>query len=234
MIYITGDVHAKFSPIAEFCDHFKTTKDDVLIILGDAGINFHGEEKDRKKKDYLGTLPITIFAVQGNHDRRPNTIASYKEKPYKGGIVYVEDDYANLLFAKCGEVFEIAGFKTLVIGGAYSIDKDFRIALNWPWFEDEQPSVEIRDLTEANIKKHDYEVDVVLSHTVPFSHIPFSGLPKLKNFEIDQSTEKWLDTIEKSLRYEHWYCGHFHLDRQIGRFTFMLDEVLPFGHFRKP
>ena len=39
MIYITGDTHGKFERIEQFCGKFKTSREDILIILGDAGIN---------------------------------------------------------------------------------------------------------------------------------------------------------------------------------------------------
>ncbi len=42
MIYLTGDTHGEFARIEAFCKRFGTCKDDVMIILGDAGINFDG------------------------------------------------------------------------------------------------------------------------------------------------------------------------------------------------
>lgn len=42
MLYITGDTHGSFSRVEMFCKRMDTTKEDVLIILGDAGINFSG------------------------------------------------------------------------------------------------------------------------------------------------------------------------------------------------
>lgn len=63
MIYITGDTHGDFRNVARFCEKMQTSKDDVLIILGDAGINYYGPEQDERKKKYLESLPITIFAT---------------------------------------------------------------------------------------------------------------------------------------------------------------------------
>ena len=40
MFYITGDTHGEFNRIKKFIYEHNTTKDDVLIILGDAGINY--------------------------------------------------------------------------------------------------------------------------------------------------------------------------------------------------
>lgn len=40
MIYITGDTHGEFQRILNFAERVHTSKEDVMIILGDAGINF--------------------------------------------------------------------------------------------------------------------------------------------------------------------------------------------------
>ena len=37
MIYITGDTHGDFSRIERFCEKFQPSRDDIMIILGDAG-----------------------------------------------------------------------------------------------------------------------------------------------------------------------------------------------------
>ena len=49
MIYITGDTHGDFFRIANFCARMNTKPDDIMIILGDAGINFYGGWRDRHK-----------------------------------------------------------------------------------------------------------------------------------------------------------------------------------------
>ena len=78
-----------------------------MIILGDAGINFSGGIRDMRKKEFLESLPITVFAIHGNHEQRPQTIEGYQEKVWHGGVVYQEEEYPSLLFAKDGEVFEL-------------------------------------------------------------------------------------------------------------------------------
>lgn len=87
MIYITGDTHGDFRNVARFYEKMQTNKDDVLIILGDAGINYYGGEQDTEKKEYLETLPITIFAIHGNHEMRPQTIPTCHEAEWNGGTV---------------------------------------------------------------------------------------------------------------------------------------------------
>ena len=46
MIYITGDKHANFEEVLNFCYVNKTSLDDTLIVLGDAGINYYANEND--------------------------------------------------------------------------------------------------------------------------------------------------------------------------------------------
>lgn len=41
MIYITGDKHGDIQEIEMFAKEHKTSKDDILILLGDAGFNYY-------------------------------------------------------------------------------------------------------------------------------------------------------------------------------------------------
>ena len=42
-LFITGDRHGRFDDLEYFCQANDTTEDDALIILGDAGILYYGE-----------------------------------------------------------------------------------------------------------------------------------------------------------------------------------------------
>ena len=153
MVYITGDKHGDYDQVFEFCYKNNTSKNDIMIVLGDAGINYYLDNKDYTLKNHLKELPITLFCIHGNHEERPYNIAGYKSKVFNNGIVYYEEKYPNILFAKDGEVYNFNGFYTLVIGGAYSVDKDYRLSNGWAWFKDEQPSKEIMKYVERQINK---------------------------------------------------------------------------------
>lgn len=229
MIYITGDTHARFERVVDFCNKMKTTKEDILIILGDAGINYYNGKKDILLKKLLADLPITLFCIHGNHEIRPNKIEGYKLVDYKGGKVWVQEEFPNLLFAKDGEIFEfkIGNFlyKTIVIGGAYSVDKYYRLMRGWNWFDDEQPNEEIKNFVEEQLELENWEIDIVLSHTCPLKYEPIEWFLKgLDQSTVDKSTEEWLDTIENSTRYKKWYCGHYHGSKKIDRLQFMFED----------
>ena len=153
MIVLTGDTHRDFDRIEVFCEENCTTKDDVLIILGDAGINFFLDESDENLKGWLSGLPITFFCVHGNHEERPFNIDTYEEQPWHGGLVYMEPKFPSLLFAKDGEIYDFGGSKAVVLGGAYSVDKFYRLYHGAPWFPDEQPDEEISGTPRRSLKK---------------------------------------------------------------------------------
>lgn len=61
MIYITGDTHREFTRILFLTYQNKTTIDDIIIILGDAGINFYDKETDDALKKTIITRTNYIF-----------------------------------------------------------------------------------------------------------------------------------------------------------------------------
>lgn len=204
MIYITGDTHGNFNRIKDFCRNNGTTKDDVLVILGDVGLNFypptqHGTKKTKKQ---LSDLPITLFCIHGNHECRPEHIASYEIAERFGGIVYVENNYPNILFARDGEIYNIEGKKCLVIGGAYSVDKylsgydwykrvvDFDIKV----FEDLAKVVNGDKISKRRVK----ELDSILEKAAPFE------IGWWKDEQPSSRTKtKILKTIEKQNEFDY-------------------------------
>ena len=215
MIYLTGDTHGDFRRIAQFCARMNTQPTDIMIILGDAGINFSGGWYDEHNKKFISKLPITLFCIHGNHERRPATIPSYREKEWHGGIVYVEEQFPSILFAKDGEVYDLNGLQAIAIGGAFSIDWMLRVP-GQSWWPDEQPSDEVKARVEDKLDQLGWKVDVVLSHTVPLKYEPVEVfLPGIDQSKVDKTTEQWLDGVEDRLLYSKWYAGHYHTEKLI-------------------
>jgi len=135
-----------------------------------------------------------------------------------------EDKYPHLLFALDGEIYNIEGHSYLVIGGAYSVDKFYRLENHWMWFEDEQPSEAIKAYVERQVEQN-RSIDYVLSHTCPFKYEPREAfLNQIDQSTVDDSTERWLDGIEEKLDYKAWFCGHWHINKHMDKMHFLLDK----------
>lgn len=222
MIYYTGDIHGAPWKIIDFCKKVKTTNNDTIVILGDVGANYYGDVRDTLFKKHLSSIKPTILCIHGNHEMRPSSIPTYKTKEWHGGTVWYETDYPTLLFAKDGEIYDIENIKHFVIGGAYSVDKPYRLAHGYGWWENEQPSAEIKAYVEEQIKRNQF--DVILSHTCPLKYEPIEMfLSMIDQQSVDKSTEIWLDSVEERVNYKAWFCGHWHTDKRIDKMHFLFD-----------
>ena len=224
--YITGDTHGNFNRINYFCEKFETSKEDILCILGDAGINYYLNKKDYMLKQVLQDMPITFFCIHGNHEERPFNISTYTTKKWNGGIVYYEEEFPNILFAKDGEIYNINGKSILVIGGAYSVDKEYRLLKGWSWFKDEQPNKEIVKYIEKQITKQRH-FDIVLTHTCPIKTEPrHMFLPFIDQSKVDKTTELLLQRIADWITFDNWYFGHFHGHWDNGKYHMLFEDYV--------
>ena len=224
--YITGDTHGNFNRIDYFCKRFETSKEDILCVLGDAGINYYLNKKDYMLKQVLQDMPITFFCVHGNHEERPFNISTYITKKWNEGTVYYEEEFPNILFAKDGEIYNINGKSILVIGGAYSVDKEYRLLKGWSWFKDEQPNKEIVKYIEKQITKQRH-FDIVLTHTCPIKTEPrHMFLPFIDQSKVDKTTELLLQRIADWITFDNWYFGHFHGHWDNGKYHMLFEDYV--------
>jgi len=225
MVYYTGDIHGGKYEIVRLCKRMNLTSDDIVVILGDVGANYYENERDHEIKRAFSRLKPTIFCIHGNHEIRPSNIPSYVTKQWNDGTVWYEEAYPNILFAKDGEIFTMDGLDHIVIGGAYSVDKFYRIMRHYGWWEDEQPSEEIKTYVEQQLAGR--HIDVILSHTCPFKYEPVEALlPMNGQSTVDTSTELWLDKIEETTQYDAWLCGHWHINKRIDKLQFLYHDVI--------
>ena len=152
MIYITGDTHGDMNRIVRFCERMETSQEDIMIILGDVGLNYYGDSRDRRNKEKVANLPITLFCIHGNHEMWPEDAGCYELINWHGGKVWRQPEFPNLIFAKDGEIYDLDGKKVIVLGGAYSVDKYYRLAHDYQWFPNEQPSAEIKKWQEKSVE----------------------------------------------------------------------------------
>lgn len=226
MIYITGDTHRDFTHIKKFCVEQNTTINDTMIILGDACINYMLDQHDVEFKTYLSKFPIKFFCVHGNHEQRPEAIMSYIYDDISG--TYYEEEFPNIQFARDGNIYEFNDKEYIVIGGAYSVDKEYRLLGNGKWWANEQPSQSVKEDVEWTLENIcEWHIDGVLSHTCPFKYEPIEMfLSGIDQRNVDDSTERWLDIIEERLKYDAWWCGHWHTDKNVDKMHFLFNDII--------
>ena len=204
-----------------------------MIVLGDAGINFFGGWKDAEYKRYIKKIPITFLLLTGNHDIRPahvtHSYCSGTPHPLLRGVMMQDSLAPNVLYTPMYGAFSLftggRWVKTFCICGAYSVDKSFRVACDYPWFSDEQ--LKTWEMKEAQEMIVDAQPEIILSHTCPHKYIPRDMfLTQVDQSTVDDTMERWLDGVEESVPYSRWYCGHWHTDRTVDRMRFMFNDIV--------
>lgn len=220
---ITGDTHGQ---VALRLEDIKQNRPDcppeetAIIILGDAGLNFYLNSSERSRKKRVEKLGYTIYCVRGNHEERPENLnfpIEYDKNVC--GEVYVDPEFSNLRFFFDGGEYIINGFTVLTLGGAYSVDKWYRLKSAVArgvgfsgWFKDELLTVEEMKNIEEKIKGKTY--NFIFSHTCPLSWEPNDlFLDCIDQSTVDKSMEIWLDKIREEVIWGTWLFGHYHADR---------------------
>ncbi len=214
MIRITGDTHGEIARFAENnINDADWDKTDYLIICGDFGYIFRNDDEERKNLDYLESKPYNICFCDGNHENF-DALFSYPIEKWNGG--YVHRIRNNIFHLMRGQVFNLDGKKIFTMGGAYSIDRYMR-KINVSYWNEEIPDNAEYNEAVKNLESNDKKVDIVISHTAPREIIYRMGnSPSLHDMELTG----FLEWIMYEVKFEHWYFGHWHVDKNVyGKFT---------------
>lgn len=228
-IFVTGDVHGEMQDLVYRAKCAKVTENDLIIILGDCGFEISsyfeegGKISQRDVSRQIWTrdnIPAMIFCVQGNHETPFNEMHGNRISLLGGNAI----ESNGIYFALNGEEYIINDKKFLVLGGAYSVDKFYRLRNGYPWWEREQPTNKEREEVLLKVKGKEY--DYILSHTCPYSFRPVDAfLSGLSQTDIDTSQEEFLQNVYNSISFNKWYCGHWHIEKEIDKIRFMYQEI---------
>ena len=225
-IFITGDTHGELQlgrlsskgwPLGR-----TLTKNDFVIICGDFGLiwdNVPGKTEQYWTK-WLNEKPWTTFAIDGNHENHPRLQALPIEEKFGSKVGKISD---SIYYLRRGEIYTINDKTFFCFGGAMSHDKHFR-KLNVSWWEEEVASFQEQEYAIENLKKHNNKVDYIITHTVPSDLLSVLGLSAFVH-GVD-ATGSFLNFIVKEIQYEHWFCGHLHMDKDMGKFSILWDKIM--------
>ena len=229
---ITGDTHGGMATITRVSNINRNMncipEESAVIILGDSGLNFWLNDTDKKYKKILNNLNYHIYCVRGNHEERPENIPGMVliEDENVDNAVWMQEEFPNIRYFVDGNEYTIGGHSVLVLGGAYSIDKWYRLARagyapeeaetanpkKCGWFKDEL--LTLQEMSNIWDKICGKRYDFIFTHTCPLSWEPTDlFLQGVDQNQVDKSMELWLDKVQQVVDWRVWLFGHFHADR---------------------
>lgn len=247
-VVVCGDIHGDFNGvIGKLCLQYQL-ENTLLIVAGDCGFGFnevgyYKEVAKRHRKPLHDSNNWVVF-VRGNHDNP----AYFDGKAINHKRFIAVPDYS---------IIQAAGLTILCVGGAISIDRQYRIKAwqqnkgrfpapsdqdplepNYYW-ENESP---ILDTEKLSVIGEKFKVDAVITHTAPsFCELQSKlGLASWclndKNLMDDVNVERAImDQLYQYLKeanhpISHWCYGHFHQSwhQNINGTFFKLLDILEF------
>jgi len=217
-VAVCGDIHGAFEEMVFKLNVQYGMTDTLLIIAGDCGFGFekpgYYEQIFTKISRRLTKANNWIVMIRGNHDNP----AYFQEQRIHHERFRCIPDYS--IVTSCGHT-------VLCIGGAISIDRIYRLAVDSRphsaqtacYWADEIPYLDEEALAEINDK---YKVDIVVTHTSPsfcelFTKEGLMGWAKRDETLMEDCAQERaiLDRIFNSLfeaghPLSRWYYGHFH------------------------
>lgn len=161
-ILYLGDLHGNFSLIHQYVKNYDI-KDAHIIQVGDFGVGFALLDKERRALGMFHDLfvknNVIVWAIRGNHDFKPY----FDNDPFGFSNIRLVPDYT---------VLELEGKKILCVGGAVSVDREWRytgaqrrgefnVMPGQSWWKDEVFVLEKEKVVDLK------GINIVVTHTCP-------------------------------------------------------------------
>lgn len=207
-IGIAGDWHANtrfaVNAIARIARHLEPPR--IILHAGDFGVwRGHGDYL-RAVSAALDQAGADLWFVDGNHEDHPYL----RELGYSG--MWAGNMIApHITHLERGTRWEWHGKTWLALGGAVSVDKNYRTEGD-DWFADE----EISDAQETEVTAAG-QADVLLSHDAPARVTLHLGVPPAGFLPMIPHAEQHRERLQRICRTvkPRWiFHGHYHLHRQ--------------------
>jgi len=228
MIYITGDTHGDIDihklTARKWTKQNELTRDDYLIICGDFGGVWYGNQKDNYILNWHENKSYTTLWIDGNHENF-DALRQYPVEVWKGGKVqFIRPHIIHLMR---GQIYQIDGSTFFTFGGGSSSDREYRKE-GKSWWADEIPTV--GEMTEAvtNLKQYRNQIDYVITHAAPQT-VLWNDIPSHRAaLRLQCPCEEFLETVMNQITYKAWFCGHYHQDIHIPhkRTRAMYDDII--------
>jgi Icc-related predicted phosphoesterase len=218
-LLIVGDWHGNHQEVQRSYQRARDRSADVIVQVGDFGYWEHAD--DGAFLDYIeewfDRTGIATYWIDGNHENHTMLRSVYDVKP--GHFTVVRP---GCYYIPRGTKWEWDGVTFMGVGGAVSIDKEYRLnrerglpSPEWGqpeakpatgpgtmWWPEEQLTDE-----ELEFVKSQGTADVLFTHDCP-TNAPF--YMRLKNDIDSQIHRQKMNEVGKSVQPKYWFHGHMH------------------------
>lgn len=230
MICIVGDTHGvhEVQKLFSYYDRFEgyISSEDCFIILGDFALPYYPSndfqnERELRVLEELEKLKCKILIIEGNHEYFDYLYKCDEIDMFGSKVGKIRN---NIYHLKRGNIYTIEDRTFFTFGGARSIDKDYQVSKG-TWDYREVPSLDELKTAVQNLKKVNYKVDYILTHTAPNLVFKQSVVPIKLIQDFHDPVMDMLDIFYKKVQFRNWYCGHYHIDYTFDNFNFVFNTV---------
>lgn len=223
-ILVAGDVHMDTQAIDFLARTAKQSGCEIILQVGDFGIWTHEEEGKRflrKASRLLKSVGVILLFIDGNHEAFSKLWEGGQPKP--GAFKEVSP---GIFYIPRGSRWTWAGVNFLALGGAHSIDKDYRLheerrksKPRTAWWHEEL-------ITDADVDaalSGDGPVDVMVTHDAPWGMDIGLGSGYKDDMETTMNRRRITQVVDKVgpalLFHGHYHFRHsnpyYHMGTQL-------------------
>ena len=225
-LFITGDTHGDIDFHKLNTRHFpmqsKLTKEDIVVVLGDWGAIWYGNEKDRYLLNWWNNKPWTTFVVLGNHENYEAINQLPIARKFGSSV---RKAGRSIFIAETGNVYTFCNKKCLVLNGANSHDKIFRKE-GVSWWSQEEITQDDANKALISLAGAGDDIDYFFTHTG-------GGVATASCGYKSDSSDRWVDYVMNHLpgdgNWKH-FCGHLHVDKCVNDKTKILYQDIILLH----
>lgn len=215
-VIVLGDIHGNMLPLERTINYAIKNNIKSIIQIGDFGV-------DRVYSYITNKLvenEITLYFIAGNHEHW-DVLDSYVEYNKIDNNKKVTDPVKfadNVFYLPTGAEINIGDKTAVVVGGAASIDKNFRTP-GYDWF----PQETISDNDVKMFMNNDKQYDIIFSHDAPQSvDIPEGAFTPGAELAFGKDILKYCENnryrfeqIYEVVQPEHLFHGHYHYNYEL-------------------
>lgn len=216
MILLLGDIHGKQSVLRKAIQHAVEVNASAIVQVGDFGLMPGSSEVGFY--NVCKNSPIPVYFIDGNHDD-----CTRWEQYTEVSKVWVD---GNLWYIPRGTVMELDGRTIAFMGGAASIDKQYRLAQGWHWdkYENISPGEVLRMMDNVKEKK----IDLFITHCPPNSVVEehFDPIDKLffgVGLDWHDHNQDIIENIWHAIGTPMVYSGHMH--KKVQGMTYRILDI---------